>query len=224
MVKNMTNKPAAENPYLAARQEWSERYGSYVQSAKAWRIVGVLGLTMALVGFTYALYLSTQVKLVPYVIEVDKLGNTVTAGVPQHIEYADVRVVRATLANFITSFRSVTPDAVVQKQYIDRTYALLRSTDPSTEKVNAWFRGNSPFDKARSATIAIEVSNIVALSNRTHQIDWIEYERDRKGRETSSRRFRGIATVTLTPPQDEATIRLNPIGLYLQDFDWTAQL
>lgn len=224
MVKNMTNKPAAENPYLAARQEWSERYGSYVQSAKAWRIVGVLGLTMALVGFTYALYLSTQVKLVPYVIEVDKLGNTVTAGVPQQIEYADVRVVRATLANFITSFRSVTPDAVVQKQYIDRTYALLRSTDPSTEKVNAWFRGNSPFDKARSATIAIEVSNIVALSNRTHQIDWIEYERDRKGRETSSRRFRGIATVTLTPPQDEATIRLNPIGLYLQDFDWTAQL
>lgn len=224
MVKNMTNKPTAENPYLAARQEWSERYGSYVQSAKAWRIVGVLGLTMALVGFTYALYLSTQVKLVPYVIEVDKLGNTVTAGVPQQIEYADVRVVRATLANFITSFRSVTPDAVVQKQYIDRTYALLRSTDPSTEKVNAWFRGNSPFDKARSATIAIEVSNIVALSNRTHQIDWIEYERDRKGRETSSRRFRGIATVTLTPPQDEATIRLNPIGLYLQDFDWTAQL
>lgn len=33
-----------------------------------------------------------------------------------------------------------------------------------------------------------------------------------------------IATVTLTPPQDEGVIRLNPIGLYLRDFDWTAQL
>ena len=179
---------------------------------------------MAVIGFTYAMYLSTQVKLVPYIVEVDKLGTSVTAGFPQQIEYADARVVRATLGNFITSLKSITPDAVVQKQYIDRTYALLRTADPVTEKVNAWYRGNSPFDKAKTATVAVEVSNIVALSSQTYQIDWTEYERDRKGKETASRRFRGIATVTLTPPQDEGVIRLNPIGLYLKDFEWTAQL
>ena len=163
-------------------------------------------------------------KLVPYIVEVDKLGNTVSAGFPQQIEYADARVIRATLGGFITSFRSITPDAVVQKQYIDRTYALLRTSDPSTQKINAWFRGNSPFEKAVNATVAIEVNNIVALSNQTYQIDWTEYERDRKGKEIATRRFRGIATVAITPPQDEATIRLNPIGLYVKDFDWTAQL
>jgi type IV secretion system protein VirB5 len=217
------NRPP-DSPYLAARQEWTERYGSYVQAARAWRIVGILALLMAVIGFTYALYLSTQVKLVPYIVEVDKLGNTVSGGFPQQIEYADTRVVRATLGNFISSFRSITPDAVVQKQYIDRTYALLRTSDPSTQKVNAWFRGNSPFEKAVNSTVAIEVNNIVALSNQTYQIDWTEYERDRKGKETAARRFRGIATVAITSPQDEATIRLNPIGVYVTDFDWTAQL
>lgn len=220
----MTGNRAPENPYLAARQEWSERYGTYVKAAAAWRIVGILGLTMAVIAFTYALYLSSRVKLVPYIVEVDKLGTSVNAGFPQQIEYADPRVVRATLGNFITSFRSITPDAVVQKQYIDRTYALLRSSDPSTEKINASFRGNSPFEKAKNSTVAVEVNNIVALSNQTYQIDWTEYERDRKGKETATRRFRGIATVTLTAPQDEAIIRLNPIGLYVRDFDWTAQL
>ena len=217
-------KRAPENPYLAARQEWSERYGSYVQAARAWRIVGMLGLSMALIGFTYSLYLSTQVKLVPYIVEVDKLGTAVNAGIPQQIEYADARVVRATLGGFITSFRSVTPDAVVQKQYIDRTYALLRASDPSTQKINSWFRANSPFEQAKTSTVSVEVNNIVALSNQSYQIDWTEHERDRKGRQIATRRFRGIATVTLSAPQDEATIRLNPIGLYLQDFDWTAQL
>jgi type IV secretory pathway TrbF-like protein len=220
----MTANRPLESPYLAARQEWTERYGSYVQAARAWRIVGILGLTLAVISLTYALYLSTQVKLVPYIVEVDKFGTSVTTGFPQQIEYADARVVRATLGSFVASFRSVTPDAVVQKRYIDRTYALLRSSDPSTQKINAWFRGNSPFEKAKTSTVAIEVNNIVALSNQSYQIDWTEYQRDRKGKETGTRRFRGIATVVLTAPQDEATIRLNPIGLYVRDFDWTAQL
>lgn len=220
----MASRDAPENPYLAARQEWNERYGSYIRAASAWRIVGVTSMVMAVIGFSYALFQSTQVKLVPYIVEVDKLGTAVSAGTPQQIEYADPRVVRATLGGFVSNFRSVTPDTVVQKQYIDRTYALLRTSDAATEKVNAWFRGNSPFEKAKTATIAIEVNNIVALSNQSYQIDWTEFERDRKGKETAVRRFRGIATVTLTPPQDEGVIRLNPIGLYLRDFDWTAQL
>jgi type IV secretion system protein VirB5 len=221
---SMARRDHPDNPYLAARQEWNERYGSYVKAATAWRIVGIAGMGMAVIGFSFALYQSTQVKLVPYIVEVDKLGTAAVAGYPQQIEYADPRVVRATLGSFITSFRSITPDAVVQKQYIDRTYALLRTSDSATEKINSWFRGNSPFERAKTATVAIEVTNIVALSNQSYQIDWTEFERDRKGKETATRRFRGIATVTLTPPQDEEIIRLNPIGLYLRDFDWTAQL
>lgn len=69
-----------ENPYLAARQEWNERYGSYVKAAAAWRIVGITGMLMAVIGFSYALYQSTQVKLVPYIVEVDKLGTAATTG------------------------------------------------------------------------------------------------------------------------------------------------
>ena len=220
----MAGRNPPENPYLAARQEWNERYGSYVMAARAWRIVGITGMLVAVIGFSYALYQSTQVKLVPYIVEVDRLGTAASAGFPQQIEYADARVVRATLGSFVSNFRSVTPDAVVQKQYIDRTYALLRTSDPATEKINAWFRGNSPFDRALTMTVAIEVTNIVPLSNQSYQVDWTEFQRDRQGKELGTRRYRGIATVTLTPPQDEAVIRFNPIGLYLRDFEWTAQL
>eukprot|EP00919_Chromeraceae_sp_WS-2016_P027339 GHVR01064930.1.p1 GENE.GHVR01064930.1~~GHVR01064930.1.p1 ORF type:complete len:221 (-),score=27.34 GHVR01064930.1:81-743(-) len=213
-----------DNPYLAARLEWNERYGGFVRAADSWRMVAVTSLVMALIGTGYALFQSTQVKLVPYIVEVDRLGTPAMAGFPEQIEYADPRVVRSMLGGFVAAFKSITPDAVVQKQYIDRTYALLRTTDPSTEKVNAWFRGANPFERARTVTVSIEINNVVALSNQSYQIDWTEFERDRQGKELATRRFRGIATVTLSPPLDEATIRLNPIGLYIRDFDWTAQL
>ena len=220
----MSKQMPPDNPYLAARLEWNERYGGFVKAANTWRVVAMVSLTMALIGTSYALYQSTQVKLVPYIVEVDRLGTPASAGFPAQIDYADPRVVRAMLGGFVTSFKSITPDAVVQKQYIDRTYALLRTTDPSTEKVNAWFRGANPFERARTATVSIEINNVVALSNQSYQIDWTEFERDRQGKELATRRFRGIATVTLSPPLVEATIRLNPIGLYVRDFDWTAQL
>ncbi|NJL70536.1 MAG: conjugal transfer protein TrbF [Candidatus Competibacteraceae bacterium] len=221
----MASRPnSPENPYIAARQEWTERYGSYVRAAAAWRVVGLASLGLAIISTSFALYQSTQVKLVPYLVEVDKLGSAVIAGFPAQIEYADPRVVRAALAGFVTNFRSITPDAVVQKQYIDRIYAMLRTSDPATERVNNWFRSSSPFDKAKTATVAVEVNTVVPLSAQSFQIDWTEYERDRKGKEVATRRFRGVASVVLIPPQDEAVIRLNPIGLYLKDFDWTAQI
>ena len=75
----MASNHGPDSPYLAARQEWTERYGSYVQAARAWRIVGILGLSLAVIGFSYAMYLSTQIKLVPYIVEVDKLGTSITA-------------------------------------------------------------------------------------------------------------------------------------------------
>lgn len=220
----MEKPTSANNPYLAARMEWNERYGSYIRTARVWQAVGLISLTMATIGFGFALYQSTQVKLVPYIVEVDKLGTPAIGGFPAQIEYADERVVRSMLGAWIASLRSVSPDTVVAKGYIDRVYAMLRQADVATQKINNFYRTNSPFDRAQSRTVSVEVTSIVPLSEESYQIDWTEIERDRKGKELQTKRWRGVATVTLSPPQDEAIIRLNPIGLYLKDFDWTAQL
>lgn len=220
----MAKHTPIDNPYLAARMEWNERYGSYIRTARVWQGIGLISLAMATIGFGFALYQSTQVKLVPYIVEVDKLGTPAIGGFPAQIEYADERVVRSMLGAWIANFRSVTPDTVVAKGYIDRVYGMLRQTDVATQKVNNFYRTNSPFDRAQSRTVSVEVTSIVPLSNQSYQIDWTEIERDRKGMELQTKRWRGVASVTLSPPQDEAIIRLNPIGLYLKDFDWTAQL
>jgi len=213
-----------ETPYMAARSEWNERYGSYIRRSQVSTFIAVVAVVTCLISTTYALYQSTQVKMVPYIVEVDKLGNAVIGGVPHQIEDADPRVVGATLGGWVSAFRAVTPDLIVEKGYIDRVYALLHMEDPATHKVNDYYRNNSPFDRAKTVTVSVEINNVVPLSPLTYQIDWIETERDRSGKELKQSRYRGIATMAMSPPQDEAVIRLNPIGLYIRDFDWTAQI
>jgi len=197
-----------ENPYLAARNEWNACYGGYVRSARVWALVAMISLVLCVVSTSFALYQS----------------NAGAGGVPQHIQNADARVVRATLGAWVAAFRSVTPDSTVEKGYIDRVYALLHLEDPSTRKINDYFRDNSPFERAKKTTVSVEVSNVAPLSPQSWQIDWVETERDHSGKELKSSRYRGIAMVGLSPPEDETAMSLNPIGLYIKDFDWTAQL
>lgn len=88
------------------------------------------------------------------------------------------------------------PDGNLFIERVGQGIAAAGRMDPATEKVNNWFRNNSPFDRARTMTVSIEVNNVVALSNQSYQVDWSEIERDRAGKELRTRRFRGIATVS----------------------------
>ena len=64
------------NPYLNGREEWLERYGSYISRAAQWRMVAFICLLLTAVSITGNVIQASQVKTVPYIIEVDKLGKS----------------------------------------------------------------------------------------------------------------------------------------------------
>src|SRR5215207_8215584 len=65
--------------------------------------------------------------------------------------------------------------------------------------------------------------SIAPLSEASYQIDWIEIVRKPNGDEKNRIAMKGVVQVQMIPPQSEAVIRANPIGLYIKDFDWTQQ-
>src|SRR5258708_33914708 len=68
------------NPYLNARKEWDERYGSLIKRAQHWRGAAVLALLVALSEAVVILGVATRPKTVPYVVAVDSLGRVVARG------------------------------------------------------------------------------------------------------------------------------------------------
>lgn len=209
------------SPYLAARREWNERYGSYIATAKMWRGVAVTSLVIAAVSVGGVVHFASQNKLIPYVVEVNADGDTLQVYQASQMLPADRRVVRAQLAQFIQDVRSVSSDVAVQRRSIERAYAHLSGDLPAYTAINTWFRQNVPFERARNETVVVEVRQVLPLSDNTWRIEWIERPRSRNGEALPATRWTGTASVVTGGEVDARTIMLNPVGLYIREFDWS---
>ena len=114
-------------------------YGGYgclaPDLADAWRC---LSLLIALAGVGGMIYIGSQSKFIPYVVEVDKLGQTLAVAPVDRAKGVDQRVIHAAMASFIQSARLVSPDVALQRKAIFAVYAMLSPDDPATAKMNEY--------------------------------------------------------------------------------------
>lgn len=220
-----------ENPYLTARRTWNDHVGAVVASRQMWAMVGLLGLLIALASVGAVAYIGSQSKFVPYVVEVDKLGQAAAVAPAERALAADPRVVRSAVAAWISDARLVTPDVALQRKAVFRVYALLAPNDAATAKMNEWLNGtedSSPFKRAAKETVSIEIDTPLQQTGETWQVDWIETTRDRQGvLKAPPQRWRALVTVytiAATPETTEQQMRDNPLGIHVRDFSWSKQL
>ena len=108
------------NPYLSGREEWLERYGSYISRAAQWRTVAFFCLLLTGISITGNVMQAAQVKTVPYIIEVDKLGKAAVTARADRVSAAPQRLIQAEIAACISDWRTVTADIELQEKMIER--------------------------------------------------------------------------------------------------------
>lgn len=221
---------AAPNPYLSARRTWNDHVGRLVAARTLWQAVGLLSLLIALAAVGGLIHLAGQTRFVPYVVEVDRLGHTYAVAQADRAAPADQRVIEAQLADFVTMARRVTPDVALQRQAIFRVYAMLNQGDPATAKMNAFLNGNeaqNPFERARRETVTTEVRSVLQQTEETWQVEWQESVYDLKGNlQGEPYPMRALLTLYQAPPSpqvSEKTLHDNPLGIYIQDFNWVRE-
>ena len=65
---------------------------------------------------------------------------------------------------------------------------------------------------------------MLPISGDSWRIEWREETRSRDGVRSGTREFQATVTISFNPPRDEATIRANPSGLYINSFSWAERL
>jgi type IV secretion system protein VirB5 len=218
----------SENPYLSARRTWNDHARGVAASRQMWQIFGILSLLIALGGIGGMIHVGSQSRFIPYVVEVDKLGQAALVNRADKAGPVDQRVIKASVAAFIANARTVTPDAALQRKAIFGAYAMLSPTDPATQKMNDWLNAtdeSSPFVKATKTMVNIDNVTVLQHTPETWQVDWIETTRDRQGVIKDQPVFmRALITVYIveqTPATTEEQMQNNPLGIYVRDFSWT---
>lgn len=209
------------SPYLLARREWNERYGSYIARAKVWRGIALTSLVIAAVAVGGVVHFASQNKLIPYVVEVGGDGRPLQVYYADEAQPLDQRVIRAQLGQFVQDMRSVSTDVAVQRRAVERAYAHLSADMPAYTAVNQWFRQNVPFERAAEETVVVEVRQVLPLSDKTWRIEWVERPRSRNGESMPATRWTGTATIVTSGEVNPQTLLYNPTGLYIKEFDWS---
>lgn len=96
--------------------------------------------------------------------------------------------------------------------------------------MNAYLNGSeeqNPFNRARQETVVTEIRSILQQSDETWQVEWLETIYDRKGKQKEApANMRALITVYQAPlgqKTSEETLRDNPLGIFVRDFDWVRQ-
>jgi type IV secretion system protein VirB5 len=213
--------PQPETPYQRAAQVWDDRIGSARVQAKNWRIMAFGSLILS-TGFVTALvWQSARGTVVPWVVQVDKLGQA-QAVAPAVADYrpTDPQVAWH-LARFIEQVRSIPADPVIVRQQWLRAYEW--TTDRGAAALNDYARANDPFAKVGKQQVTVEVSSVIRASADSFRVAWTERRYD-NGQLATTERWTAILTIVIQPPRDADRLKANPLGIYVNAINWSREM
>ena len=220
-VQRYGRTPEPETPYQRAGQLWDERIGSARVQARNWRLMAFGGLVLA-IGLSSALvWQSMQSRVIPYVVEVDRLGEARSvAPAATDFQASDAQIAWH-LGKFIANVRSRSLDPVLMREHWLSAYDF--ATPRAALFLGEYARSANPFAEVGRRTVSVQVTSVVRASERSFQVKWTEQAYER-GSLAGTSRWTAMLTVKVQPPRSADVLRKNPLGLYVDAIDWSREL
>ncbi|MBR2209415.1 MAG: conjugal transfer protein TrbF [Synergistaceae bacterium] len=219
----MSDNNFQENPYLSARKEYSDRYGSAVKDAARWRQISILMVLLCLAFGGTMMWLASQNKVVPYIVQVDKQGYAVAIKSAREGSIADTRVVVAALGGFFVNFKTVVTDVASQRRMVNDVYSYLAKNSSAETSVSQYYKEHNPFiatqDK-REYTVQVEIRSIVRSGgdDKSWQVLWAEEKVD-QGAIIERTEWRALVSVVVSPVRELEEVLKNPLGIFITEIN-----
>lgn len=216
---------AERNPYLAARSEFQSVFGDLAKGKRNWQLVALA--LLGLLAFVLAAYvnLASGARVVPYLVQVDKLGQVASVGRADRLAAPEPRLVAAQLAEFIRDVRTVLPAlaARAQAELLERGYAFVDQRAAGV--LNQYFADPAHDPRVLGAELSREVTVTSVLpipQSSTWSIRWTETTYPLSpGAVPTTSSWDAYLTVRLVTPTTSDVIDRNPLGIYITAVAWS---
>jgi len=212
--------PVPETPYQRAGQAWDERIGSARVQAANWRLIAVGLLASNIVQSGGLIWQAAHGTITPWVVEVDRLGQTLAVGPATRGYRPPDPVIAWTLSRFIENTRSVPADPVVLGQNWRRAYDFTDAGGAAA--LSDYARGADPFAQLGKAQVSVDIANVVRASPDSFRLAWVE-RRYVEGQLASTQRWSAILTLTIAAPTSAEAFVKNPFGIYVRAVSWSRE-
>lgn len=212
------------DPYLNAQRKWNECFGDYIAQRNQWRATAFGCIAITVIAVIGNVWQSTQTKIQPYLVEIDKSGSTVRAQQALPGEIND-DLIRAAIAQWIQDWRTVSVDASIENALVNRVYAHLSDGSPAYNTITSYQQQHDPYVRAaKGEIVSVEVLNVLRTTKDSFQVEWRDKVRDRHGLPLRTETYKASLTTVLIPPTNEAELMQNAMGLYFPDLSFTQEL
>ncbi|QBM75930.1 conjugal transfer protein TrbF [Sphingomonas sp. AAP5] len=220
-VQRYGRTPEPETPYQRAGQVWDNRIGTARAQASNWRLMAFGGLALSSMMSAALIWQSSQSRVTPYVVEVDRLGEARAVTAAEAGYRATDPQIAWHLAKFIENVRSISLDPVLMRR--DWLSAYDFATPRGAVALGDYAHTANPFAAIGDKTVSVQVVSVVRASDRSFQIKWIENAYDH-GASVGVSHWTGILTIANRTPSNAETLRRNPLGIYVDAIDWSREL
>lgn len=220
---DIKNADKAKSYFIDGKLAWNELYGGAMAMSRFWKYLSLI-LSVALVVLSAGIIWSTrQSHIVPYVVEVNKLGKAMPVA-PADKEYGVTKVILThSVASFVNEIREIIGDPLAEKKALEDAYAHLVPGSNAYGVITKFVHQRNPYTIGKKLSVTVKVIEVLWESPSSALVQWEETAWLPDGSSKVIGTYQSYITVKVVPPKDpnQTGFENNPLGIFVDSISWT---
>jgi type IV secretory pathway TrbF-like protein len=206
---------------LAGQRAHNERYGSYIQGRREWRLMAMFLAATTAISTSWAVWRSSQSTVTPYIVQENALGETgqVFQIVPSRPP--NVNEIRSRIARWVVDTRSVFGDKLAETNIAREALDMTDDKSQAVKELDYWFRAPGPLKRSEKDTVGVFIENVAQKGGSHYSADFWEDHYTHDGQPPTRLWWRLECEIAVHPPKTDKEVIANPFGIYVTWFHFS---